>query len=257
MKIVHYSILGVFLAFFLFACSNEQTSESDSKTKLEVDKNSEKYIISEAKKRLNLSENDKIELSFHRAYLNADTSLDAYVVINLKGKVENDYTNNKNPATFSEMGYIGKYNYIIPFNGQTKEVGSPYLIGSNGKESLEVIELGLLSPGYKTLQVNYRVRNAGFAIFLQLGSKKLNPIFEYKRFDNIGTDSTVALFCEIVENPKSIEKDINIYEGKILNYNIKKAFDDPNYYKVEIEKTPKLVRNFFYNPSMQAYAALN
>jgi hypothetical protein len=182
--------------------------------------------------------------------------LDAYLVINLKEKVQNDYTNNKNPATFAEMGYIGKYNYVVPFNGATKQVGSAYLIGSNGLESLEVLELGLLSPGYKTLQVNYRVRNAGFAVFLQLTGRKFSPIFAYKQFDNIGTDTTESFFCEIVENPATIEKDINIYAGKIVNYNLKKAFENPNYYKVEIEKMPKLVRNFFYSSSEQAYASM-
>jgi len=257
MKTINVYSLGIFLSLFLFACGNEQTTENDSESKVIVDKNSEKYIVSEAKKRLQISESDQIDFSFHRAYLNADSSLDAYVVINLSGKVENDYTKNKNPATFAEMGYIGNYNYVVPFNGSTKEVGSPYLVGSNGKEPLEVTELGLLSPGYKTLQVNYRVRNAGFAIFLQLGNKKFTPIFEYKRFDYLGTDSAVAIFCEFTENPSNIEKDINIYEGKIANYNLKKAFEDPNYYKVEIEKMPKLIRNFFYNPSMQAYASMD
>lgn len=240
----------------LFACSNEQKNKKPTVKKIEINKNSEKYIVSQAKKALHLKKNEKIKVSFHRSYLNADSSKDAYVVVNLRGQAEKDYENNNNPATFSEMGYVGNYNYIIPFNGQTKTIGSPHLIGSNGYAMLKVSEHKLLGPGYNVLQVNYRVKNAGFALFLHLTGRSFSPIFAYKRFDYIGTDSVETFYCDIVDNPDNLTKDLNVYKGKVVHYNAKKAFENPNYYNLKIEKTPQLVRHYFYQPSMRAYAAL-
>lgn len=255
MRFLGYCSL-IFLSIAFFGCQNNAKKDATTSKKVIVDKNSEQFIVSEVKKALHLSKNEKVVLSFHRSYLNSDSSEDAYVIINLIGRAKQDYINNSNPATFSEMGYVGNYNYVVPFNGKTKTVGSPYLIGSNGYEPVEVIERKILGPGYSVLQTNYRVRNAGFAVFLQFTGRKLMPIFAYKRFDFIGTDSTQAFYCNIVDNPDNLTKDLDVYIGELVNYNTQKAFENPNYYKVKIEKTEQLVRHYFYQPSMRAYAAM-
>jgi hypothetical protein len=250
-----------FIVLFLLLHSCGTDSPEDKKQPNEpktvvVDKNSEQYVVTQVKKVLEIAADEKVEISFHRTFLNADSSMDAFVVVNLRGRAEDDFNRNKNPATFSEMGYLGNYNFVIPYDGARQQLGSPYLIGSNGYSPLKVEELNLLGPDAKILKVDYRVRNAGFSVFLQLMGYKFLPIFSYKQFDHIGTPQKEAFACEYTNNPNNLTKDISIYKGKFIDFNEDEALKNPNYFEPKIEKTEKLVRHFFYLPQMKAYAAL-
>ena len=130
------------------------------------------------------------------------------------------------------------------------------MIGSNGKSELELTEQDWISPSYHIIQADYRVRNAGFSFFLALHGSRLEPVFAYKRFDQIGTNTPEGYVLEASVNPNSVSKDLNVYHAELENYNENEALNNATTYVPQLKKTKQLVRHYFYVPSMKAYAGL-
>lgn len=189
-----------------------------------------------------------------RAHLNEDGIQDAYLSVNLSKRAQKDVENAKNPSFLVDLGYLGNYNYLVIWDGETKQVSNPYLISSNGLEALKVKEQNLLDPGYKTLSAVYRVKNSAFEVFFRYLNGSIVPVFSYKIIDGIGTDYPEAFVHEIVDNPQQLQQDIIIYEAEIPGY---KAISehDPNYYPMNnLIAKPTVVARFFFEKSMGKYA---
>lgn len=204
--------------------------------------------------KINASENEA-DVVIKRAHLNEDEFLDAYISVNLAKRAQKDMENSKNSAKFMELGYLGNYNFLFVWDGETKRIGQPYQVVSNGLEGLMVSEQNLLDPGYKTLSAVYRVRNSAFEIFFRYLNGNIVPVFSYKIMDNIGSDKPEAFYKKIVENPTQLQKDIIIYEATIPGYSVEKANANSNYFPYDnFEPKPMPLYRFFFEKSLGKYA---
>lgn len=201
---------------------------------------------------------DEADVVIKRAHLNEDEFLDAYISINLAKRAQKDMEKASNPASFDNLGYLGNYNYLVVWDGETKVLGNPYQVISNGLERLGVKELNLLDPGYKTLSATYRVRNSVFEIFFNYINGNIAPVFSYKIADLIGTNEPVAQYCKIVENPQQLEKDIIIYEATIRGYSVDAANTKRNYFPIDsLEPKPMPLNRYFFDKQLGKYAIEN
>jgi hypothetical protein len=254
----------IFSSSFLWtACQSEAepevTKEDSKQTKTDASikpiEFDEKAIRQAVLSRLGISETDQPEVVITRAHLNNDSFEDAYINVNLAKKATKDMEAAKNPAMFVETGYLGNYNYLIAWDGETKLLGNPYQLVSNAMEALIVEEVDLLDPGYKTLAVTYRVRNSVFEIFLRIMNGSFAPVFSYKIMDGIGTDKPVFQVRKIVDNPKSVQKDIIVYEGELRDYSATEAARNKNYYPFNrIQSKPAPVARYFFDKQLEKYA---
>lgn len=205
--------------------------------------------------RLGVSESDQPEVVITRAHLNNDSFEDAYISINLAKKATKDMEAAKNPAMFVETGYLGNYNYLMAWDGETNLLGNPYQLVSNAMEALIIEEVDLLDPGYKTLAVTYRVRNSVFEIFLRTMNGSFAPVFSFKIMDGIGTDKPIFQVRKIVDNPKSVQKDIIVYEGELRNYSAAEAVLNKNYFPFnQIQSKPAPSTRYFFDKELGKYA---
>jgi len=249
------TIMGVFFT----ACQSDNASNEnqDNESRLNLDEPfdfDEAHLMKVIAHKLNIDPNDAT-FSVHRAHLNEDAYLDAYVSVNLSKVASRDMEQAKNPASFVDMGYLGNYNYLVVWDGELKRIGKPYVLSSNGLDKLTVSEHNLLDPGYKTISAQYRVRNSAFEIFFRYLNGNIVPVFSYKIIDGIGTEEPEAYVYELQENPSQLQQDIVIYEAKFPNYSAKEALKNANYYPYDIlEKQDPVRMRFFYEKSMQKYA---
>lgn len=255
----HLAIALTVLGFFFTACQNDdsssgyQTNESSFNPDEAFDFD-EALLLKVIAHKLNIDPNDAT-FSVHRAHLNEDEYLDAYVSVNLAKLASRDMEQAKNPASFIDMGYLGNYNYIIVWDGELKRIGKPYVLSSNGLEDLKLAEHNLLDPGYKTISAQYRVRNSAFETFFRYLNGNIVPVFSYKIIDGIGTDEPEAYVYELQENPSQLQQDILIYAANIPNYSAEAALKIANFYPYDsLVKQYPVRMLFFYEKSMQKYA---
>jgi len=201
---------------------------------------------------------DEVDVVIKRAHLNEDEFLDAYISINLARRAKKDMEKASNPASFDNLGYLGNYNYLVVWDGETKKLGDPYQVVSNGLEELKMKEQNLLDPGYKTLSAKYRVRNSVFEIFFSYMNGNIVPVFSYKIADLIGTNEPEAFYKEIVENTQQLQKDIIIYEARIFGYSVETANANRNYYPIDsLEPKSTPINRFFFDKKSGKYATEN
>ena len=245
-----------FLAILWGACNQTNPDEQDvlETTDLSVIEFDEDNIIAACLAKINVPLSDAT-VSLKRAHLNDDEFLDAYISVNLAKRAQQDFENSSNPAMFEDLGFLGNYNYLFVWDGETKKIGRPYLIASNALEELSVEEHHLLDPGYKTLSAIYRVRSSVFEIFFRYLNGNIIPVFSYKIMDEIGTNNPEAFVKKIVDNPTQIQRDIIIYEASIPGYSPEKAIQNRNYYPYDnLEAKPVVVNRFFFEKTLGKYA---
>jgi len=256
-------LFGIWSFFVLFACTTEKENNDASTNPSRDQKDgvaqpiefNEAAIREAVLKRLGLSEKDNPEVVIKRAHLNNDSFEDAYITVNLAKKATKDMEASKSPAMFIETGFLGNYNYLIAWDGETKRLGNPYQLVSNAMEELIVEEIDLIDPGYKTLAVTYRVRNSVFEIFLRIMNGSFSPVFSFKIMDGIGSDKPEFQVRKIVDNPKSVQKDIIIYEGYIADYKASEAVSTKNYYPfANIVSKPAPKAQYFFDKQLGKYA---
>lgn len=230
---------------------DEKEQESNYNDAIEFD---EKLITKAVLSRINAS-TEEADVVIKRAHLNDDEFLDAYISINLARRAQKDMEKASNPASFDNLGYLGNYNYLVVWDGETKILGDPYQVVSNGLERLGLKEQNLLDPGYKTLSATYRVRNSVFEIFFRYVNGNIAPVFSYKVVDFIGTNEPFARYRKIVENPQQLEKDIVVYEATIRGYSVEKASANRNYFAIDsLEPKPMPLNRFFFDKQLGKYA---
>lgn len=250
------TIMGVFFT----ACQSDNASNENqhNESPLNLDEPfdfDEAHLLKVIVHKLNIDPNDAT-FSVHRAHLNEDEYLDAYVSVNLSKVASRDMEQAKNPASFVDMGYLGNYNYIVVWDGELKRISKPYVLASNGLEALKLFEQNILDPGYKTISAQYRVRNSAFEIFFRYLNGNIVPVFSYKIIDGIGTNNPEAYVYELQDNPSQLQRDFIIYEAIIPDYSLEEALKNTNYYPYDhLEKQQQSKRlRFFFEKSMQKYA---
>ncbi len=248
-------LVGVIL--FVTSCGSDAIDEVQIEQEINYSdaiEFDEDVIINIILSRIKATE-DEADVVIKRAHLNDDEFLDAYISVNLARRAQKDMEKANNPASFDNFGYLGNYNYLVVWDGETKVLGNPYQVVSNGLERLSVKEQNLLDPGYKTLSATYRVRNSVFEIFFNYLNGNIVPVFSYKVVDFIGTDEPFAQYCKIVENPQQLQKDIIIYEATIRGYSAEKANANRNYFAIDsLEPKPMPLNRFFFDKQLGKYA---
>lgn len=106
----------------------------------------------------------------------------------------------------------------------------------------------IVSPTRKDVIIDYRIRNSGWRSYLTvLNERDLALVFQWKLFDNVGTDQPEALLHKTVLNPDGIGKDIAIYSSEIDGYN--KQIPDVYQYVPSISKPNEILFKFFFDRS--------
>jgi hypothetical protein len=258
-KTISY-ITTALILFMTSSCDTNETpalidGELENSANAQIEFN-EENLLKAALSQINASPSEVGQSQIKKLHLNEDEFEDAYISINLSKRAYKDLEKVKNPSMLIDAGYLGNYNYLIIWDGATKQLSTTFPISSNGLESLSIEHTNLFDPGYKTLSATYRVRNSAFETFFRYVNGTLLPLFSYKKMDHIGTEKPEAYTYELVENPALIQQDIYIYEATITNYSQEKANQDRNYYPIT-NFTPinKPIQHYFFEKSLGKYAS--
>ena len=253
---VKLSALALFL--MLSSCSDDVDTLDETQVEdlfsvqVELEEEEIKNLIV---KRIKIDKSDIGTFEIHKAHLNADGVEDGYIVMNLAPRAKKDMEQSANPARFHDAGYIGDYNFLYVWDGNTKTLGKAFKLVGNGLIPLKVSASNFMDPGFKSLSAEYRVQNSTFETFFKNINGQLIPVFSYTKVDLIGTPEMQVTTHKFQENPNRIEKDILIVKGKLGNYDAIEAALNLNSYDVgTIEPTDEIIYHFFFDESSRKYA---
>jgi len=216
----------------------------------------EELIRTHIERKLNLQADDIGSVVLFSAHLNEDGIEDGLVVLNLSPKAKKDMENSSNSARFHDAGYIGDYNYLIIWDGETRQLGGAFKLVGNGLIPLKVELTHLLDPGYKTVRAEYRVLNTIFHTYLHNYNGSLLPVFSFTVADLIGDPNMKTYVHVLEENPNQIQKDIVIYSASWPSYEEEEAAKNKYSYPLgSLNSTGQQVYRFFFDINSGKYAS--
>lgn len=240
----------IFISLILVACStqnnkeNKENTKKDSSEKTATISNFETRIKREIEAKLNIPATEKYALAINKAHLNGDEKEDAIVTINRLEFALNEAAKT-NTAKRAELGFMGNYNYFFYYDGALDRVSIPMPIASSAKAPLKVYFENIQSEIYKDAIIEYRIRNSAFRNYYLIENGSLGLVFQWKLFDQIGTDNYEANFISYQPGTITLAKDIIISKGKISNYS--KNISNVYTYNPTIEKNGEELYRFFYD----------
>lgn len=200
---------------------------------------------------LSIPATEKYSTEIIRGFLNSDNIEDAVITINRLEYAKEQVAKAKNSKQIEEFGYMGNYNYFVFYDGKLDKLSVPIPVPSSAIQPLNAKLENITSEAHKDLTLEYRIYNAGFKNYYQISQGTLIKIFQVKLFDYLGTATPEAFHLEYKSGSISNAKDIEVFAGRITNYDpIQSASYD---FVPQIEKTSKRIRNWFYNPQIQKY----
>lgn len=251
-----------FIAFLFLAPLSGCKSDNGSSDENDEPEVSEKNLTFEDRLNrhvtgsLSIPAMEKFSMKQYKAHMNADNFEDVVITVNrMEFALENAKESSK-PEIVEKMGYMGNYNYFVFYDGARDKFSVPIPIPSSPKRELDIKFENIMSEAYKTLTVEYRIKESAFRDYYEVANGGLAKIFQMKVFDYIGTATPEAFYTELDRGSISASKDILMYEGKIKDYDPKNIEDIYSYEPV-IEKKDKLVYRWIYNPATMKYMTPN
>jgi hypothetical protein len=241
----------------LNSCKNEETIEKDpiEKPEQETFENFEDQVLHEITAKLQIPSTEKFSHKIYWENLNPDSEKDAIITVNRLDYAREKAAATPNPSKLAEMGYIGNYNFFFFYDGKKKRFSVPIPVPSSALNELKISFKNIQSASlFKDLIIEYRIQNAAFHNYYMLEGDMMNQVFQWKVFDNLGTNKSEANFFELGEGKISLTKDILIYTGKVKN--LPATIEDVYSFQPEIEKTNNLVYRFFYDPATRKYTTI-
>ena len=203
-------------------------------------------------KTLFLLNDEDYTYEIHEAHLNNDTLKDAIITVNrlnlAKSKAEQSGKLNKAIA----LGYMGPFNAFFFYNGLTDKISAPIVIPSSPLLPLRVSFENIVSMDFKTILIDYRIRNSSHKRIYFLINERPELVFDWMNFDGLGSQQQEAYNFTFYDSKNSV-KNIRITESKISaipeNSNL---FT----YEPQLIKTKKIVKEFFYIDTKGKYFTL-
>jgi hypothetical protein len=256
------SLYFIFSILILCACNNSHNDKNENVIQKngknfenikngKIDENIENRLRKEVISSLLIPVNEKFNFEIKFEHLNSDDKKDAIILVNRLNFAINEASKSNNPAKIAELGYLGAHNYFFYFDGKTKKLSIPIVIGSSAKAPLKVIFENIQSEFYKDIIIEYRIRNSAFRNYYLLKDLTLQLIFQWKLYDLLGTPNNESVFIEYKDGTLNLVKDILIYKGKIKNHklNIENVYT----FKPEIVSTNELKYRFFFDQNQSKY----
>lgn len=239
--------------FGLNACDeSKKTEETKPSTEKKIPASFEEALEREITAKLEIAATEKWTYEVYEAHLNADDKIDRIIAVNRLDFAMEKAAESKNPAKMAEMDYMGNHNILFYYDGAMEKFSFPIPIPSSPKGKLDVHFMNLTTNAYQDLVVDFRIRNSKFRNYYQIGNGTMALVFQWKIFDNVGTDSPEVYDFDYQPGSYTLAKDIVVYKGSIKNY----SKTIPNYYEYnpEIIKDKMPFLRFFFDPKQQKYA---
>lgn len=244
------------LTFGLLACGNDSEESTESSTESPEEIQAATDFNTRAKReieaKLQIPPTEKYDFRIYKSYINSDTIEDAIVTVNRLAFAKAEAAKSGKADKSSEVGYMGNYNYFLYYDGARDLFSVPIPCPSTPGRPLDISFEHIISPTRNDVIVDYRIRNSGWrSYFSVLNESDIALVFQWKMFDNIGTDTPEAL-KHVIQSGKNAEaKDIFIYESALDNHS--KNIPDIYQYVPTMTKQGKLVYQFTYDPRFGKY----
>lgn len=239
--------------FFMMACENNKQKDKpviDDKELPIENLSLEEYAKRHVEAQLKIPGNEKYEMSIYRANLDGDDKEDAIITVNRLEFAMNEATASANPAKRAELGFMGNYNHFFFYDGGLKLISPTFTIPSSPLVPLKVNFVSLASDDYQDIQFEFRIRNAAYYDFYSVTNHTPRRVFQWKKFDGLGTKTTEAFSFEYAPGTASNWKDIIVKKASVSALP-----DSANWFTFspEIKTTNQEVFRFFYLPKELKY----
>ncbi len=254
MKFPFSSCILLFLTLLLANCSNEKKTTVPVKdpAKALQDLPFEKRYKREIEEKLNIGPKEKYTLQLYKAYINSDSIEDVIITVNRMQFAEGEAIKSGKTAKSAELGYTGNYNYFFYYDGSLDKISDPVPVPSSPGRPLDVSFISISSPTKKDIVIDYRIRNSGWrSYYTSSGDGTLALMFQWKWFDQIGTENPEALNHVFDPSPEGISQDISIYASSIDNHSLE--IKDVYAFVPTITKKGALQFRFFFDPRINKF----
>lgn len=246
-------LLAGVLLLSLAGCDNapEKTKTPEKSEKVRSS-SFEETMKREITAKLEIAATEKWTYEIFEAHLNADDKMDKIIAVNRLDYAIDKAAASKNPAKMAEMDYMGNHNILFYYDGAMEKFSFPIPIPSSPKAKLDVQFMHLSTNAYQDLVVDFRIRNSKFRNYYQIGNGTMALVFQWKVFDQVGTDTPEVYDFAYENGSYSLAKDIVVYKAKIKNYS--KNISDYYAYNPTIVREKEPFLRFFFDPRQQKYA---
>lgn len=245
------------VVFFLVACNEDKPN--DKPIIEDADLPTENLSLEEYAKRhieaqLKIPGNEKYEMTIYRANLDGDDKEDAIITVNRLEFAMNEAATSPNPAKRAELGFMGNFNHFFFYDGGLKLISPTFTIPSSPLVPLKVNFVSLASNDYQDIQFEFRIRNAAYYDYYSVTNHTPRRVFQWKKFDGLGTKTTEAFSFEYASGTASNWKDIIVKKASLSALP-----DSANWFTFspEIKTTNQEIFRFFYLPKELKYVTKN
>tara|TARA_Y100001978_G_C23684403_1_gene430983 strand:- start:1041 stop:1907 length:867 start_codon:yes stop_codon:yes gene_type:complete len=273
--IIFVSMKKIFFALLFltaFACessSNQNNNQEESNTDIfgntiTSNRNGRIHLLDSSKtyieqvlhehfqKSLFLSKDEKYTYEIHKSYLNNDTIKDAIITINRLNFAKTRAKESGKPHKAEALGYMGPFNAFFFYNGRTDEISGPTVIPSSPLLPLEVSFENVTSIDFKSILIDYRIRNSSHKRVYFLMNDRPELVFDWMNFDGLGTSNQEAYGFKFYDSKNGV-KNIRITESKISAI---PENSDLFTYEPQLIPTKRIVKEFFYIDTKGKYFTL-
>jgi hypothetical protein len=252
----HINLVFLFLTLLILtACSEQKSADKaiDNEKIQEESLSEEEKIIRQVESKLDITAAEKYDIQIQYRLIDPDTLKDALILVNRK---EFGYQKAKNTETerfFESTGSTGLYNFVFLKRGGSDKLISTNPLGSNANYPLTAEFLELTSKAHKDFFVEYRVRNSLYRNYYTLRNEDMFLTFSCPVFDSIGALKPRVYDIQHLTSDVRISKDIALYEGKIVDYDIEEIENINAYEPKEIVRSGALYVYFIFNDKTMKY----
>lgn len=206
----------------------------------------------QAMAKIGIPANEDFSFKIYPAYLNNDNVSDAFITINRLNYAIESTKGHRDIETLKKNGFVGNYNFIMIYDGESNQFSIPIPIPSSAAKELEVDFVNLFSDEYVTAEVTYRIKNTEFKNFYSVSDGIMEKIFKMITYDQAGEKDVHGYVYEIQEEGQfSSVKNILTYEAVLENSEeIGKDWFTP---EAKLKKTDRLYKRWFYDPKRASY----
>lgn len=199
---------------------------------------------------LSIPSTENYDLQIFEKNCDEDEFMDAVILVNRKERAYQEAEQKPNTAQRAHSGFLGMYNYVFYFDGDTKKITRPIPFGSSAIYPLTIRFEHVYSQNYFDFIIEHRINDGGFSSYFSVKQHTPFMIFQWKAFDGLRTENPIGNYFAYGEGKISEAKDILIFEGKFKE---KPKMEELGIGE-KVEKTDKLLYRFFYNPTSGKYA---
>lgn len=247
-------LLLIFTGILVLGCDstevpNTENPEKESNEKADFDTRTKRWVESV----LEIASTEEYELKIYQEQLNDDGFLDAIITVNRLAYAIDEAVNSVNTVHKVETGYLGKFNYVFHYDGQTDKFSKPIPIGSSAIVPLKVNFEHIQSPNFKTALVDYRIRDAAFRNYFFITDGLIHLALQHTVYTSFMSPDCKYYATQFIPSRTSAAKDIVVYQAKCTSKTPENSTDpfDP-----ELIIQPELAFHFFYLPNTRKYAVL-